>query len=311
MEILKYKYKTKYDKSPSVLVLGFFDGVTVAHRALIATAKEKAKEKGLPLSVFTFPSENPLKKDTPRIYSTEEKLILLERCGVDYVYLADFKSISALSPESFVNDVIIGDIGADFAASGFNFRFGKEARGTYKDLINLMEANGRGAIIEAELTDSGRTISASLIRSLLEKADIEEANRLLGAPYFLRGRVNKGLGEGRGLGFPTLNTEVSEQRCIPTGVFRSAVPIDGKIYHAVTNIGLCPTLGERELHAETHLLGYEGNLYGRECEIYLLGFLRPEKKFESREELIFAVEKDKQRAIKENGELTCQKLGLK
>ena len=311
MEVLRYEYKKMQKCSPSVLALGFFDGVTVAHRALIAAAKEKAKKSKLPLAVFTFPTENPLKKDAPRIYSTKEKLILLERCGVDTVYLADFESLSPLSPECFVNEVVIGDIDAMAAASGYNFRFGRGASGSAEDLKKLMELSGRQAIIVEELTDGGRTVSASLIRSLLEKSEIEEANRLLGSPYFLCGKVKRGLGEGKGLGFPTLNTEIPPQKCAPLGVFRSAVPIDGRIYHGVTNIGLCPTLGQRELHAETHILGYEGNLYGRECEIYLLGFLRPEQKFESREELILAVENDKKRAIKENGELICQRLGLK
>lgn len=311
MEVLRYEYKKMQRRSPSVLALGFFDGVTVAHRALISAAKERAEELRLPLAVFTFPTESPLKKDAPRIYSTEEKLILLERCGVDIVYLADFEGLSSLSPESFVNEVVIGDIDAVSTASGYNFRFGRAASGDAEDLKRLMESAGRQAIIVEELTDGGRTVSASLIRSLLEKSEIEEANRLLYSPYFLCGTVKSGLGEGKGLGFPTLNTEISPQKCAPLGVFRSAVPIDGKIYHGVTNIGLCPTLGKRELHAETHVLGYEGDLYGRKCEIYLLGFLRPEQKFESREELILAVEKDKQNAIKENGELTCQRLGLK
>lgn len=294
-----------------MLVLGFFDGVTSAHRALIDTARKKAKELSVPLAVFTFPAENLLKPEADRIYSTEEKLILLDRCGVEYVVLADFRSLSTLDAESFVKQTVIKDIGAVFTASGFNFRFGKGASGDAEDLKRLMENEGLGAIIVKELCDKGKTISATLIRSLLEKNEIEEANRLLGAPYFLRGVVECGLGKGRGLGFPTINTPIEENKCTPRGVFRAAAVIDGKIYHAVTNIGTCPTLGERAIHAETHLLNFEGNLYGKECEIYILGYLRPERIFESREALISAVEKDKQKAINENGELTCQRLGLK
>jgi riboflavin kinase/FMN adenylyltransferase len=164
-----------------------------------------------------------------------------------------------------------------------------------------MAKRGKEAITVNEKTLDGKSISATLIRELIAQGEIEEANRLLGAPYMLRGKVSAGEGLGHSLGFPTINTDIPKGRATPLGVFRSAVPIGDNIYHAVTNIGSCPTLGERQTHAETHIMGFDGNLYTQDIEVYLLGYLRNEIKFNSAKELINQVEEDKQRAIKENG----------
>ncbi len=311
MKIFEYKYGDMSGSPPAVLVLGFFDGVTAAHRELIKEARRLAEKKGLPLGIFTFPSENPIKKDAPRIYSTEEKLLLLRRAGADFVILADFLSVSSLTPEEFVKNVLIRDSSAEACASGFNFRFGYKAEGDASELKRLMSEAGKDTLIEKELSEEGVTVSSTLIRECLKRRDIGHANRLLGAPFMLRGKVGSGIRAGASLGFPTVNTRIPEGRATPLGVFRSAVPIGDKIYHAVTNIGTCPTLGEREIHAETHILGFSGDLYGCELEIYLLGFLRDEIKFNSRDELSHQVEKDKTNAIKLNGDVSWQRLGLK
>ncbi len=311
MKIYEYKCGQSLKTPPAVLALGFFDGVTSAHRELISAAGQLASKKGLPLGVFTFPAEDPVKKGSPRIYSTEEKLFLLEGLSVDFVILADFASISSLSPEEFVSQVLIGDAFAEACASGFNFRFGHKAMGDARELRRLMELFGKEALIKEELCEEGVAVSSSRIRECLKSSDIDHANKLLGAPFMLSGVVRSGINAGRSLGFPTVNTDIPEGRATPIGVFRSAVPVDGEIYHAVTNIGICPTLGERELHAETHILNFSGDLYGRELRIYILGYLRDEIKFETKEALSKQVEEDKIKAIKENGELSWQKLGLK
>ncbi len=310
MEIFKYEYGKAPKLSESVLALGFFDGVTLAHRELLREAKDIAIKKSLPLGVFTFYSTDPIKPLSERIYSTEDKLLLLERCGVDFVILSSFDELSGLSPEEFVR-IITEDLNVSLAVSGFNFRFGKGAKASVGDLKRLMEARGCISITVNEQLLDGRTISATLIRELISLGKIEEANRLLGAPYMLRGRVLSGKGLGHSLGFPTVNTDIPKDRATPLGVYRSAVPIGDRIYNAVTNIGSCPTMGERKTHAETHIIGFDGDLYDSETEVYLLGYLRAEKIFDTPDELKAQVEEDKKRAIKENGVLTCQKLGLK
>ena len=311
MEIYKYEYGKSLNISPSVIALGFFDGVTIAHRKLIKEARAVADRKGLSLGVFTFDSEGSIKQDAKRIYSTEQKLTLLERCGVDFAIVADFSNLCLLSPEEFVRNVIARDVGAAVAASGYNFRFGKGAAADANDLYLLMQSIGKSAITVSELSRDGEAVSASRIRSLLSENKIDEAESLLGAPYFIVGTVTSGNAKGRNLGFPTINTNIDISKAAPQGVFRSAVPIGDKIFHAVTNIGTCPTFDERGVHAETHIIDYSGDLYGKRCEVYLLGYLRREIKFDSPDALIKQIQKDKLRAISENGDLTWQRLGLK
>ena len=310
MEIFEYKHGKSLKLSRSVLALGFFDGVTLAHRELLKEAKDIAVKKNLPLGVFTFYSTDPIKPLSERIYSTEDKLLLLDRCGVDFVILSSFDELSGLSPEEFVR-ILTEELNASVAVSGFNFRFGKGAKGNVTDLKELMNKNGGIAVTVQEQTLDGKSISSTLIRELISLGKIEEANRMLGAPYMLRGLVSPGKGLGHSLGFPTVNTDIPSGRATPLGVYRSAVPVGDKIHHAVTNIGNCPTMGERNTHAETHIINYSGNLYSKDVEVYLLGYLREEIKFNTADELVAQVENDKKRAIKENGELTCQKLGLK
>lgn len=114
------------------------------------------------------------------------------------------------------------------------------------------------------------------------------------------------------MGFPTLNVEVGDERIIPPlGVYASAIPIDGKIYLGVTNLGTCPTFEKRKIHLETHVLDYEGDLYGREINTFLLGFIREEMAFPSPKELKMQINVDKNRVIKEFGDKKWQELGLK
>lgn len=310
MEVFKYKYGEAVKLTPSVIALGFFDGVHIAHRDLIATAKKAADENGLPLGIFTF--DGDIKNSAPKIYSLKEKLKLFEKLGVDFTVIADFSEIKDLAPEDFVTRILYDGLCCRVAVAGFNFRFGKGASGDAKMLTELMKNTGGEVIIRPEITTpDGKTVSSTRIRSLISKGNIEEANLLLGAPYFIRGSVTSGNKKGRELGFPTINTRLDVGSIAPTGVFRSAVPIDGKLYSAVTNIGSCPTLGAREIHAETHIIDYSGDLYERELEIYLLGFLREERLFDSVKELCEQIEEDKNKTVKENGDLSWQRLGLK
>ena len=226
--------------------------------------------------------------------------------------LADFESIKNLTPEEFTKQVLFDGLCARTVVAGFNFRFGKAAVGDAEALVALMKDIGGEAVIRREITsDDGKTVSSTRIRELISKKDIKAANSLLGAPYFIHGRVSSGNKKGRELGFPTVNTSLDPDRTAPQGVFSSVVPIDGVLYPAITNIGSCPTLGAREIHAETHIIDYSGDLYGRELEIYLLGFLREEMHFDSVSELCRQVEEDKKRTVKEIGELSWQRLGLK
>ncbi len=311
MRVIEYKYGDAPQLCPSVMALGVFDGVHVGHRRLIEHARARASESGVPLSVFTFRDNGTLKAGAPRIYGEEEKCRLFERLGIDTVIFCDFRSVSNLSAEDFVGEVLLKSLSAICAVAGYNFRFGRGATGDAALLSELCKSVGIEALICDEVRCGDRTVSSTAVRELLREKRIKEANLLLGTPYFISGGVKHGNGVGHTLGYPTVNTDIDPSRvALPGGVYRTAVPYRGKIYSALTNVGTCPTFGERPVHAETYILDFDGDLYGENIDIFFLDYLRDEQAFSSVESLKMQINIDKNKVITENGDTTWQELGL-
>ena len=295
-----------------VVAIGFFDGVHIAHRELIYEAERMARELGVPYGILTFASSGDIKSTAGRIYNDEEKVEIFDSLGVDFTILCDFASVRGLSADEFINDVLIGELGCLGAVVGYNFRFGRGAVGTAEYLKASLISKGRGCAICEEVLAGDVSVSSSYIRELIMAGRITEANRLLGSPYFISGNVVHGDGRGRRLGYPTLNNDIGASRCIPRmGVYRSAVMCGGKLYPAITNIGTCPTFGKRACHAESYIIGESVNLYGEKTKLYLLEYMREERRFESAQELLAQIDADKNAAIIKNGEEKWQEYGLK
>lgn len=311
MNIYKYTPGHATGLQNTVIALGFFDGVHIAHRELIETTLEIAKREGLTPAVFTFTAEGSIKTNTPRLYSTEERLYILESLGIDNVILVDFSQIADLSSEDFVLKSLISHFGAKAVVAGYNFRFGKGARGNAEMLSRLMAENGGRAYIKEEITRDGRTISTTLIRSYLTEGNVEAARELLVTPYFISGRVESGNRVGKTLGFPTINIPLSENAInLRRGVYLTGVKIGKKLYKGLTNVGTCPTFEERKMHTETYILDYNSEIYGEEVKIFFLEYIREEKKFESPEALRNEIKSNIKTAM-ERSIITWQEIGLK
>ena len=294
----------------TAIALGFFDGVHKGHRILLETTKKLAEKNNLTFAVFTFRSENSFKSGGS-IYSTDEKLEIFESLGVEAVILADFASVAGISAEEFVLSALIKDMGCKAAVAGFDFRFGNKATGNADLLKKLLYENGAMCVIEEEQQIDGGKISTSAIKELLQCGDSKNARRYLETPYFITATVTHGNGVGRKLGFPTVNTALPSGRVnLKMGVYRTAVAIDGRLYSAVTNVGVCPTFDAREAHSETYIIDYSGDLYDKKIRIFFLDYLREEIKFENPKSLVLQINVDINRAIKENGELKWQEIGL-
>ena len=292
MTVYNYTVKQKID-GKRVVALGFFDGVHLGHRALLQRAKEEARERGALLAVFTFAAETFGKKGVGRLYSTEEKLEIFEELGVDEVIIADFGTVANIAAEDFVVGTLIGDIGAVCTVCGEDFRFGQGARGDLSLLERLMRESGGDCISVTDECLGGVKVSTTKIKELLADGDVAGANALLGAPLYLSGVVEKGLGLGKKLGFPTVNTPIGAKgEILRRGVYRSRLSVDGKDYDAITNVGICPTFEEREVHQETFVLCEIGDLYGKKIKVFLLEFLRDEKRFDSKNDLIMQINVD-------------------
>ena len=311
MRVVRYQPNMAPVGVRSAVALGLFDGVHLAHRALLSHMQDAARERGLVSAVFTFDSESRgLKSHSARLYSTQEKLALFSELGVELVLVADFADLCDLGAEAFVQEVLVGVLGAEVAVAGYNFRFGHRASADTQDLTRLMAHAGGVCEVVAPYRMGDLPLSATYIKSLLAEGRVEEANRALGAPYRIAGAVERGRGLGHTWGVPTVNLALpTDPTPLRFGVYRSAVLLGDSVHHGVTNVGVCPSFGAREAHAETYILDCHADLYGESVTVYLLGFLRDERVFSDVESLKMQIEVDKNRAITENGDNIWQAIG--
>lgn len=268
---------------PLSLALGTFDGLHLGHAELIRTAKANGDKAG----VFTF-SKNPF--DVPYLITMKEKLELLSEMGVDYCAFCDFEEIKEMPWQSFIYDILIKKLNVKTAVCGFNFKFGKEALGTAQKLKEEMEKVGRNVVILPPFELLGDTVSSSRIRALLNKGEIEQAATLLGRSYSIVYKVSRGNGIGSILGYPTINMPpASNSLPLARGVYISRCM--GRA--ALTNFGVRPTVTEDSNPVyETFILDYNNDLYEKEVKVEFLKMLRPEYKFNSKEELTEQIAKD-------------------
>lgn len=301
---IEYSYGDARIGTPGcVIAIGFFDGVHIAHRALIEQARAEARRLSIPLGVFTFKDNADMKKSSGRLYTDDEKEELIRSLGVDFIAFADFSSIRDLSKDEFIDNVLIRDLDCRIAVVGYNFKFGKGALGDAEYLKSSLYKKGRKCIVKDEITLLGKPISSSYIKELLASGDVKEANKLLGSPYFFSSTVERGDGRGHTLGFPTVNSDIgSKADVIKRGVYRSAVLIGNELYPALTNVGSCPTFRERPAHAESFIFDFDGELYGKSIKVYLIEYLREERRFSDAESLKTQINVDKNIVIKKNEE---------
>lgn len=294
-----------------VVALGNFDGVHLGHREVIDRALEVGRESGLRVVAATFdphPKSVIRPCDEPWLLSSPEvRRELLLECGVDEVRFVRFDAeLSRKSPEDFVRDVLVGELGASAVVVGESFRFGYRAAGGVDDLTaTLRETGGEAHAVEIRgLNEEATEISSSRIRALLSEGDAEGAARLLGRPYAVRGEVVTGDQRGRTIGFPTANVSPEPRVLVPArGVYAGHATVlrEGgrERYAACTNVGVAPTFDRRENRVEAHLLDFDGDLYGETVEVAFTQRLRAEQKFSGLEELSAQISRDVEQARRE------------
>ena len=299
MKLIKYTDACQINDIGRVCAIGFFDGVHIGHRELFSAARARAGELSLPFSVFTFLSENRNIKQGARLYSTDEKLPIIEEYGADEVIIADFELLKNLSPEEFVFDLLIKKTNTVCAVTGNDFRFGRGASANAYDLEKMMLDAGREVIRVRDVELFGKKVSTTEIKAMLGRGEIKSANEMLGAIYHATGTVERGNGRGTSLGFPTVNFKSEKDGLLKRGVYRTATRIGGELFPSITNVGTCPTLGERDTHTETYIIDFSSDLYGKEVTVYFLDFMREERAFSGKDELTAQVMSDINRAKKE------------
>lgn len=283
--------------SGTSVLLGLFDGVHRGHRAALGELLKQSGER----IVYTFDSESVTPKGERGLLMTDaEKREALLSLGADGVISKKFSEIKDLSPEDFVEKVLVRELGAKKVICGENFRFGRGGLAGADELMRLCAANDVGFKAVPLLYDGGEPISTTRIRKLIESGEISEANRLLGYEYGFDGKVSHGYGLGTEMGIKTLNLPYDRSLALPRlGVYASRISLAGKRYFGVTNVGKRPTVrDDGVITVETHALGLSSDSYGEPLRVGLVEFIREEKRFGSKDELVRAVANDI-KAVKE------------
>lgn len=278
--------------TPTAVALGNFDGVHRGHRQVIQSALAAATQAEVYPTVVTFhPHPQAFFTGQSRLLLTpvEEKVQQLEAMGITQMVALPFdRPLAELSPEAFVETILLEQLQAQWISVGQDFRFGKKRAGTVADLQAIAAAhNVEVHIVPLHTCKEGR-ISSSQIRTSLTAGDLAQANRLLGRPYSLIGTVVQGQQLGRTIGFPTANLQLPPEKFLPRqGVYRVRVTSTGweKPQLGVMNLGNRPTVDGVQQTTEVHLLDWSGDLYGQMLTVDLEAFLRPEQKFASLEAL--------------------------
>ena len=287
---------------PSVVTVGFFDGVHLGHRAVIDTTVARARERGVRSVAVTFdrhPREVLSPGKEPRLLTTvERKAALIGDSGIDVLLVLEFTSeFSKVPAEDFVREVLADGLNAVHAAMGVNFTFGYRAMGTVESLKELGAPFGLTAEAVSLLEVDGRTISSTSVRDALAGGDLAWPLVALGRRWTMDGEVISGHGRGKGLGFPTANLRTWPRLLLPgQGIYAGVAELDGRRYRTAIDVGTNPTFGTEPLHTEAFLLDYEGDdLRGQPLSIEFWERLRDEIRYDTVEELVTAIEGDVER----------------
>ena len=289
----------------AVVTIGTFDGVHIGHQKIISTLKEKAEAIGGETVILTFfphprmilhPEDQQLKLIT----TIAEKSELLGQLGVDHLIITPFtRDFSNLSPEDYVKEILVKQIGTRKIIIGYDHRFGKNREGGIADLERLGKVHGFEVEVIPEQDVKEVAVSSTKIRQALLQGDIATANAFLGHPFSLNGKVIRGDQIGRKMGYPTANLFVEESfKLIPAdGIYAVNLIVDEEIYQGMAYIGHRPTVNGMSRNIEVNIFDFDMDIYGQHIRMDFLHFIRGDQKFNSLDELSQQLGRDREAAL--------------
>lgn len=295
-------YNNKETKTePCIATIGFFDGVHRGHQFLIHHLVETARQDGMQSMVITF-DEHPrkvLQSDyQPEMLSTlDSKLLLLSKTEVDNAVVLHFdKAMAAMTAREFMQQVLHDHLHVKKLFIGYDHRFGHNRAETFENYVQYGKELGIEVIKNQAYSLNSIHVSSSVIRSFLKEGEVDMANQCLGYPYTIIGKVVNGYHEGRKIGFPTANLDLSHfGQMIPApGVYAVKARLENTVVwkHGMMNMGTRPTFDGKQLTLETHIFNFDGDIYGQLLLVSFVKRIRGEQKFESPEELTEQLKED-------------------
>jgi riboflavin kinase / FMN adenylyltransferase len=311
MELVRGLHNISVRHQGCVLTVGNYDGVHLGHQKMIGVLKTRASELHSTATVLVF---EPSSKEfidpegaPPRLTRWREKFLALAAQGVDRLVTLRFDEyVRAMTPECFVDELIVAALGTRHIVVGNDFRYGCNAGGTIDSLRAAGEARGFGVEQIAPFVFDGVRVSSTAVRERLGQSDFAGARRLLGRPYRMLGRVVHGRELGRTLGFPTANLRLMRRKPPVQGVMAVRVfGIEPNALTAVASLGTRPTVDGTDMLLEVHVFDFAGDLYGREIEVEFVAKLRDEIKFDSLDALTVQMKADAAQAREVLSKVKC------
>ena len=283
----------------SIILIGNFDGLHSGHQKLFKQAQKFKKKMNLRLGVITF---DPIPKmffnkkiKNYRISNFEQKISYFENFGVDFLINKSFnKKFSKITSHNFIENILCKRLKLKYIFVSNNFRFGYKREGNVKQLKNYQEKYKFKLINPKPLKKKNKIISSTLIRKLLQKGNLNIANKILKRHWSIEGIVEKGRMMGKKIGFPTCNIDIKNYIIAKIGVYAVKVKINntGKAYKGIANLGYRPTFNQKKILLEVNLFNFSGNLYNKKLSVEFLKFIRGEKKFNGVNDLRNQIKRD-------------------
>ncbi len=302
MELIRGLYNLRPAQRGCVATIGTYDGVHLGHQRVLRLTRELARLHRLPVAVVTFEPQ-PLEflapeQAPPRLTPLREKCQLLAHYGVERVLLLRFdRWLASLAPREFVERLLVEGLGVRHLVVGDDFRFGTGRGGDF----TLLEALGENYGFEVQQASSCRVdgvrVSSTHIRGLLEEGEIAAAERMLGHPYHISGRVQQGFRRGREIGYPTINIAMRRRRSPVSGIFAVRVlGLEEGPHYGAAYIGHRPVIEDDRLLLEVHLFDFDRECYGRHVKVELIEKIREERPFDDFQTLRRQIDEDVARA---------------
>ncbi len=300
-----YKDSSEFIKEKkTVVTVGSFDGLHIGHQKILKKLIQLSKDINGTNVLLTFephPRSVIAKDFDLKILTTlDEKISYLEKFGIENLIVQNFTlEFSQMTSEEFMKEILVNDIDVSHIVIGHDHKFGKDRLGDEEKLKEFgRQYNFNVTSVEAEVVD-GQVVSSTKIRKALNEGNIDKVNLFLGRNYNISGKIIEGTKRGRELGFPTANIKLNnEKKAVPkNGVYVVSCILNDKNYFGIMNIGTRPTFeNSNQTMFEVNLFDFNGNIYGEDIEVHFLKYIRDEKKFESKEDLINQIKQDIKKA---------------